>query len=81
MSWSLRRDLRECVHPAGDLIAVTGPGTDSITVLISEDRFQILMDRRTARLLALRLNQCLDGTTRAGMRQRRREQRERAATG
>ena len=50
-TWCLRRDFRDSVRTvAGDLI-----------LIFVNDRW-IEMDRATARLLAKRINQCLDAT-------------------
>ena len=50
-TWALRRDLKEYVTPApDDLIEIYFRGT------------LLTMDRPTARLLAKRINQCLDAT-------------------
>ena len=55
--WCLRRDLKDYVTPVEDdqvVIWVNGAG--------------IACDRPTARLLAKRINQCLDATTRGRRR-------------
>ena len=60
--WSLRRDLRDYVR--------TMPG-DGIQIYVHDGngRGQLIeTDRRTARLLARRINQCLDATTVKSMR-------------
>lgn len=53
--WSLRRDMKDYVR---------SDGADLIEIHISGDPMSpLVVDRGTARLLAKRLDQCLDGTT------------------
>lgn len=81
ISWSLYRDLRETVHAEDDEIVLhvrttrLTPGhmhRPRITLVQDEDGFALIMPRTIGRLLAKRLNECLDGTTRVAMRERRR---------
>lgn len=54
VAWVLRRDLRDYVRTLDD---------DRVLILAGEDRAILNLDRNTARLLAKRINECLDQTT------------------
>lgn len=55
VSWSLRKDHR-------DNVMVDPDDEDLILVQFAALRSDIQLDRATARLLAKRINQCLDAT-------------------
>ena len=66
--WSLRRDMKSYV---------CSDGADLIKIHIDGDPMSpLVVDRKTARLLAKRLNDCLDGTMRAARRQGRSDEKE-----
>ena len=52
VAWSLRKDLKDYVYP--------GPTCEGFVIWFGGQR--IVTDRATARLLAKRINQCLDAT-------------------
>jgi hypothetical protein len=74
VSWSLRRDLHEIVTAQEESVYIfVLDASDCISVTAHEEGYEIrVSDRSSARLLAKRINQCLDGTTRHAMRVRRR---------
>lgn len=58
VSWALRKDFR-------DFVMVSPYNEDAITIRLADADIWVAVDRPTARLLAKRINQCLDATVKS----------------
>ena len=60
--WALRHDLAEYVTTQNDRVEVIMTNRSQWEKVVATDGYLIEMSRKDARLLAKRINQCLDGT-------------------
>lgn len=76
VSWALRRDLLEYLQAEDDAVRLLiSRASDEISVFPAADGWILEMSRPTARLLAKRISQCLDSSTREAIRQAARDRR------